>query len=57
MFNITITKVIGLETNCEKTTYIITSCQQNVVKNKKVIQNLSFKNVEKFKYLGVILTN
>ena len=39
---------------------MITSRQQNVdlVQNQdKVIENLSFENVEKFKYLGVTVTN
>ena len=37
---------------------MITSCQQNVVQNQNiVIENLSVENVEKFKYLGVTVTN
>ena len=37
---------------------MITSCQQNIVQNQNiVIENLSFEKVEKFKYLGVTLTN
>ena len=32
--------------------------QQNVVQNQNIaIENLSFENVEKFKYLGVTVTN
>ena len=52
------TKDIGLEVNSEKTKYMITSCHQNVIQNQSiVIGNLSFENVEKFKYLGVTVTN
>ena len=37
---------------------IITSRQGNVVQNQNiVIENLSFEKVEKFKYLGVTVTN
>ena len=37
---------------------MITSRQQNIVQNQNiVIENLSFENVEKFKYLGVMVTN
>ena len=37
---------------------MITSRQQNITQNLNVvIQNLSFENVGKFKYLGVIVTN
>ena len=39
---------------------MITSPQQNVIQNQNiglVIGNLSFENVEKFKYLGVTVTN
>ena len=47
-------KDIGLEVNCEKTKYMITSCHQNVVQNQNtVIENLSIENLGKFKYLGV----
>ena len=43
-------KDIGLEVNSEKTKYMITSRQQNVVHNENiVIGNLSFENVEKFR--------
>ena len=41
-------KDIGLEVNSEKTKYMITSHQQNIV-----IENLTFENVENMKYLGV----
>ena len=51
-------KDIGLEENSEKTKYMITSRQQNIVQNRNiVIENLSFEKVEKFKYLGVTVTN
>ena len=51
-------KDIGLEVNSDKTKYMITSRQQNIVQTQNiVIENLSFENVEKFKYLGVTLTN
>ena len=47
-----------VEVNSEKTKYMITSHHQNVVLNQNtVIGNLSFENVEKFKYLGVRVTN
>ena len=37
---------------------MITSRHQNVIQNQNiVIQNLSSENVEKFRYLGVTLTN
>ena len=37
---------------------MITSRQQNIVQNQNmVIGNVSFENVEKFKYLGVTVTN
>ena len=51
-------KDIGLEVNSEKTKYMITSFHQNVIQNQDiVIENLSFENVEKFRYLGVTVTN
>ena len=50
-------KDIGLEVNSEMTKYLITSSQQNVIQNQNiVIGNLSFANVGKFKYLGVMVT-
>ena len=40
------------------TKYVITSRQENIVYNQNiVIENLSFEKVEKFKYLGVTVTN
>ena len=37
---------------------MITSRQQNITQNPNVvIENLSFEKVEKFKYLGVTVTN
>ena len=51
-------KDIGLEVNSEKTKYMITTIHQNVIQNQNiVIGNLSFENVEKFRYLGVTVTN
>ena len=49
---------IGLEVYSEKTKYMIRSHHQNVIQNQNiVIENLSFEKVEKFKYLGVTVTN
>ena len=51
-------KDIGLEVNSKKTKYMITSRHQNVIQNQNiVIGNLSFENVETFRYLGVTVTN
>ena len=51
-------KDIDLEINSEKTKYMITSRRQNVIQNQNiVIGNLSFENVEKFRYLEVTVTN
>ena len=37
---------------------MITSHHQNIIQNQNtVIENLSFENVQKFKYLGVTVTN
>ena len=47
----------GLEVNSKKTKYMTTSRHQNVIQNQNiVIENLSFENVEKFRYLGVTVT-
>ncbi|KAJ4450866.1 hypothetical protein ANN_02298 [Periplaneta americana] len=51
-------KEIGLEVNPEKTKYMIMSCDENIVRNGNIkIGNLSFEEVEKFKYLGATVTN
>ena len=53
-------KNIGLELNSEKIKYMITSRHQNVglVQNQNIVNgNLSFENVEMFKYLGVTVIN
>ena len=51
-------KDVGLEVNSDKTKYIITSRQQNIVQNQNIIiENLSFEKFEKFKYLGITVTN
>ncbi|KAJ4431753.1 hypothetical protein ANN_20358 [Periplaneta americana] len=51
-------KAIGLEVNPEKTKYMIMSRDQNIVRTGNIkIGNLSFEEVEKFKYLGATVTN
>ncbi|KAJ4436477.1 hypothetical protein ANN_16508 [Periplaneta americana] len=51
-------KVIGLEVNSEKTKHMIMSRDQNIVRNGNIkIGNLSFEEVEKFKYLQATVTN
>ncbi|KAJ4452338.1 hypothetical protein ANN_03863 [Periplaneta americana] len=51
-------KEIGLEVNPEKTKYMTMSRDQNIVRNGNIkIGNLSFQEVEKFKYLGATVTN
>ncbi|KAJ4428008.1 hypothetical protein ANN_24022 [Periplaneta americana] len=46
-------KRIALEVNLEKTKYMIMSRDQNIVRNGNTkIGDLSFEEVEKFKYLG-----
>ncbi|KAJ4448078.1 hypothetical protein ANN_10090 [Periplaneta americana] len=51
-------KAIGLEVNPEKTKYMIMSRDQNIVQNGNIkIGDLSFEEVEKFKYLGATVTN
>ncbi|KAJ4433604.1 hypothetical protein ANN_15914 [Periplaneta americana] len=50
-------KEIGLEVNPEKTKYMIISRDQNTVRNGNIkIGNLSFEEVEKFKYLRATVT-
>ncbi|KAJ4434216.1 hypothetical protein ANN_22764 [Periplaneta americana] len=51
-------KAIGLEVNPEKTKYMIISRDENIVRNGNIkIGDLSFEEVEKFKYLGTTVTN
>ncbi|KAJ4431801.1 hypothetical protein ANN_20406 [Periplaneta americana] len=51
-------KAIGLEVNPEKTKYVIVSRDQNIVRNGNIkIGDLSFEEVEKFKYLGATVTD
>ncbi|KAJ4427358.1 hypothetical protein ANN_24978 [Periplaneta americana] len=51
-------KAIGLEVNPEKTKYMIMSRDQNIVRNGNIkIGDLSFEEVEKFKYLGATVTD
>ncbi|KAJ4431527.1 hypothetical protein ANN_20125 [Periplaneta americana] len=51
-------KEIGLEVNPEKTKYMIMSRDKNIVRNGNIkIGNLSFEEIEKFKYLGATVTN
>ncbi|KAJ4428538.1 hypothetical protein ANN_24582 [Periplaneta americana] len=46
-------KVVGLELNSKKTKYMIIFRVQNIVRNGNIkIGDLSFEEVEKFKYLG-----
>ncbi|KAJ4445209.1 hypothetical protein ANN_07010 [Periplaneta americana] len=46
-------RAIGLEVNPEKTKYMIMSRDQNIVRNGTIkIGDLSFEEVEEFKYLG-----
>ncbi|KAJ4450566.1 hypothetical protein ANN_01993 [Periplaneta americana] len=50
-------KAIGLEVNPEKTKYMIMSRDQNIVRNGNIkTGDLSFEEVEKFKYLGATVT-
>jgi hypothetical protein len=49
---------VGLETNAEKTKYMLLSCQQNAGQNRDTkIGNRSSENVSQFKYLGTTVTN
>ncbi|KAJ4435464.1 hypothetical protein ANN_18080 [Periplaneta americana] len=51
-------KEIGLEVNSEKTKYMIMSHDEDIVRNGNIkIENLSFEEVEKFKYPGATVTN
>ncbi|KAJ4443978.1 hypothetical protein ANN_05767 [Periplaneta americana] len=51
-------KATGLEVNPEKTKYMIMSRDQNIVRNGNIkIGDLSFEEVEKFKYLEATVTN
>ncbi|KAJ4437835.1 hypothetical protein ANN_13773 [Periplaneta americana] len=51
-------KEIGLEVNPEKTKYMVMSRDENIVRNGNIkFGNLSFEEVEKFKYLGATVTN
>ena len=51
-------KDICLEINSENTKYMIISRHENVIQNQNIaIENLSFENVKKFRYLGVTVTN
>ncbi|KAJ4429867.1 hypothetical protein ANN_22071 [Periplaneta americana] len=51
-------KKIGPEVNPGKTKYMIMSRDENIVRNGNIkIGNLSFEEVEKFKYLGATVTN
>jgi hypothetical protein len=49
-----VSRDVGLEISAEKTKYMIMSCHQNSGQNQNIrIANESFKNVSKFKYLGM----
>jgi hypothetical protein len=49
---------VGLKINAEKTKYMVMSRHPNSGQNQNIrITNESFENVEKFKYLGMTLTN
>ncbi|KAJ4433996.1 hypothetical protein ANN_16315 [Periplaneta americana] len=51
-------RAIGLEVNPEKTKYMIMSRDQNIVRDRTIkIGDLSFEEVEKFRYLGATVTN
>jgi hypothetical protein len=51
-------KEVGLETNLEKTKYMLLSHHQNVDRNRDIkIANISFENETEFKYLGTTVTN
>jgi hypothetical protein len=49
---------VSLEINAEKTKYMIMACHLNSGQNQNIqIVSKSFKNVAKFKYLRMTLTN
>jgi hypothetical protein len=51
-------KEVGLETNVEKTKYMLLSSHKNVGQNRDIkIVNRSFENMSQFKYLGTTVTN
>jgi hypothetical protein len=51
-------RVVDLETNAEKTKYMIMSRHPNSGQNQNIwIASESFENVAKFRYLGTTLTN
>jgi hypothetical protein len=51
-------KEIGLEVNAGKTKYIVMSRDQNAVRSHSMkTENISFENLEEFKYLETNLTN
>jgi hypothetical protein len=51
-------KEVGVETNVEKTKYMLLSHHQNVGQNRDIkIANRSFENVSQFKYLETTVTN
>ncbi|KAJ4446034.1 hypothetical protein ANN_12720 [Periplaneta americana] len=51
-------KEIDLEVNPEKTKYMIMSRDENIIRNGNIkFGNLSFEEVEKFKYLAATVTN
>jgi hypothetical protein len=51
-------KEVGLEINIEKTTHMLLSRHQNVIRNWDIkIANRSVGNVPQFKYLGTTVTN
>jgi hypothetical protein len=51
-------KEVGLEVNPEKTKYMLVSwCQKAVQRQSVKIENLSFENVAKFKYLETTVTD
>jgi hypothetical protein len=52
------TKEVGLETNVEKTKYMLLHRHQNAGENRDIkIANRLFTNVAQFKYFGTTVTN